>query len=100
MKLAVETKLLDVAGKEIVVSETDATPVTLRFVCVHALLNPAADEALDGVEKFKRAELAKRMYDNAEPELSVEEVAKIKMLVGKIQGPGIVYPTFQLLEGK
>ncbi len=74
--------------------------LTLRKVCVASLLGTYADEpSLPGEEKFARYKLAEKLYD-AEVDLTLEEIVKIKKLVGKFFEAGVVGPAFQALEGK
>jgi hypothetical protein len=75
--------------------------LTLKSVSVEALLATFNDEqSLSGEEKAKRYLLATRIYANDELDLTVEEVAKIKQLVGKGYGPLIVGQAWEMLEGK
>lgn len=72
----------------------------LKMVCINALLaNSEDDKKIDGEEKLKRYELAKKIAGANEPlKLRSEEVALIKKLVGKVFGTLIVGQTFQMLE--
>ena len=51
-----------------------------------------------GEEKLKRYKLAMLIYDNDAPELSIEDLAKIKELVGKAYVPLIVGQVWSMLE--
>jgi len=53
-----------------------------------------------GVDKVKKYELAKRIYETDEVLLSVEEIVLIKDRVGDSFGPMVVGQVFKLLEGK
>jgi hypothetical protein len=53
---------------------------------------------LAGEDKFKRWQIAQKIDEHLEAEISVEDVALIKRLIGKAFGPIVVGPAFQLLE--
>lgn len=75
--------------------------VTLKSVSVEALLAMFEDErSLSGNEKAERYVLATRIYANNLLDLTVEEVAKVKHLIGKGYGALIVGQAWEMLEGK
>jgi hypothetical protein len=76
-------------------------PTTLKEVAVNILLTLLDDERnLPGEEKAKRSLLATRIYANPENiDLTVEELALIKKLIGKAYTPLIVGQAWQMLEG-
>ena len=90
----------DLDGKEI--PSQNGKPATLGGVSVDALLATFQDEQnLSGEEKLKRWELAVKIKNGVDPvELSVEEIALIKKLIGKAYGPLISGQAWQMLEGK
>ena len=57
------------------------------------------DEKIGGDVKFKRHQIAARIYGKQYAELTIEEIALIKELIGKAYGPAVVGPAFNLLEG-
>ncbi len=67
-------------------------PYLLRDACVLALDRADADDKRpDGTEKSKRGHLAMHIYGSQEPlRLSVEDVALIKRLVGKVFNSAIL----------
>lgn len=72
---------------------------TLRAVCVGALLGVYADEqSLGGEEKFRRYQLAERLNAGGVQEVSAEEVALLKKLVGKNWPPAVLGPAYEALE--
>lgn len=72
---------------------------TLREVCVGALLAVYADEqALAGEEKFRRYKLAERVSPGGVQEVSAEEVALLKKLIGKNWPPAVLGPAYEALE--
>ena len=80
----------------------DIKDLTLKTVSVEALLATFDDErSLSGEEKAKRYLLATRIYANPEDiDLTVEEIAKIKQLIGKGYGPLVVGQAWEILEGR
>lgn len=75
---------------------------TLGGACFNSLMAQFDDEkGLTPEEKFKRGKLAEKIYSaKGEVEVSAEEVAEIKKLIGKAYGQLIVIRTWELLEGK
>ena len=95
MKINFNQPIKNIQGEEI-------KDLTLKTVSVEALLATFSDEqSLSGEEKAKRYVLATRIYTNPEElGLTVEEVAKIKQLIGKGYGPLVVGQVWEMLEGK
>lgn len=92
MKINFNQVIKNIKGEEI-------KDLTLKSVSVEALLATFADEqSLSGEEKAKRYLLATRIYANDELDLPVEEVAKVKQLIGKGYGPLIVGQAWDMLE--
>ena len=101
MKLDKDAALFDFNGKPITAAENK--PLTLGWLCLEALQMIFEDEkGLSGEEKQKRFYLAHRISRNKAPNLTSEEVAKIKALAAKVPhwGPLIVGQLWELLEGK
>lgn len=72
---------------------------TLGGVCIGALLGVYADEqSLSGDEKFKRYKLAERISAGGEQDVSAEEVALLKKLIGKNWPPAVLGPAYEALE--
>jgi hypothetical protein len=76
----------------------EATDATLKSTIVNALLSPVQKE--QGTEKVKKYELAKRIYEADEIELTAEEITLIKSRVGDTFVPIVVGRVFEMLEGK
>ncbi len=93
-------KLIHLDGEPI--KNQEKKDVTLLDACVNSLLS-MTNENIDGVEKLARYKLAQKISDSegeeASVEVTVEEISKIKKLVGMVQGPLTVGPVYQLLEG-
>jgi len=72
---------------------------TLGAVCVAALLGAYADEqSLSGEEKFRRYQLAGRIHAGGIQDVSAEEVAQLKKLIGKNWPPAVLGPAYEALE--
>jgi len=76
--------------------------LTLKSVSIEALLATFEDErSLSGEEKVKRFVLATRIESNSnDMDFKVEDVAKIKQLIGKGYGPLVVGQAWEMLDGK
>lgn len=86
-----------IAAPEQLIPEPD--PLTLRSVLCNALMGQYEDEkALNGEEKVLRWKLAQKVHSEDEPDLTVEDVALVKKLVGKAYGPVVVGPALTLLD--
>ena len=100
MQIDVTQELKTLSGAPIPVDET-REPFTLRAVCVNVLLGQAADErGITGEEKFKRYELARKIYNEDKPELSVEDLALLKKLIGAGYAPLVVGQAWQMIDPK
>lgn len=78
------------------VKEGDAV-LTLRVVCMGVLL--MTDERdVSSEDKYKRCKLADRIGEDGVQDVSVEEVALIKRLIGRSCQPIVVGPAYDLLE--
>lgn len=74
-------------------------PLTLGRLAMNVLTATYPDEkTLSGEDKFKRGELALRVYKGGKVNLSVEDIAEIKGLVAKAYGPLIVRKAWPLLD--
>jgi hypothetical protein len=83
------------------ISDADGKEATLRKVSIEALAATYQDEStLSGEEKLKRFELAMKVKNTPTPiDLTVEEVATIKKLIGKAFGVIVVGQAWKMLEG-
>jgi hypothetical protein len=71
----------------------------LQKIIVDALqANVKGEESIAGTEKVKRFQLAVKVYSGDEVELSAEDIALIKDLIGKLYGPLVVGRSYELLE--
>lgn len=77
----------------------DEKPLTLQRVSINALMTPMEDEKnLSGEEKFARYKLASRINASSIVEVTAEEIAMLKKLIGNVYAPIIVGPAFEALE--
>ena len=82
MKIDIAQHLIGYDGEPI--QDGSDGPLTLRSVCCSALVGNYSDEqALPGEDKVRRFCLAQRLHSCAHPELTVEEIALIKLLIAK-----------------
>lgn len=90
--------VLDMTGKPYL-AEDGKTPKTLGQFCEDALVADFPDERgkVEGAEKFKRWQLAVKIRDGAK-DLTAEETATVKALVGKGYAPAVVGPIWQALD--
>lgn len=72
---------------------------TLGGVSIAALLGAYADEqGLSGEEKFRRYQLAERIHAGNVQDVSAEEIALLKKLIGKNWPPAVLGPAYEALE--
>lgn len=94
------TKVLVGLNKEPLKQKDNTDHATLGYVCTEALMATYRnEEQLSAEKKVGRYKLAQKIVGEGEIELSVEEVALLKELVGKAFGPSVVGPAYELLEG-
>ena len=74
----------------------NAIDATIQGAIVNAILLPVEKET--GVEKVRKYELAKRIYNNDEVDLNEDEIKLIKDCVGKGFAPIVVGQVFELLK--
>lgn len=93
-----DKELVDFEGK--MIPNTSGQPATLRGIAVDALVATyQGEDKLSGEEKVKRFILAEKLY-KGENEVSVEEIALLKNLIGKAFATIVVGQAWQILEGK
>ena len=79
---------------------TDPEPVTLRGVLTTSLITQTREQKqVTGDEKAKRWALAIRIEQQDAPELTLEEMALVKRLVGEIQPTLTAGQVWAMLEG-
>lgn len=99
MKLNVTQVLKDIKGDDLLDSTVkEVTPITLRMVFVNALMIPEQEDT--GAKKAEKYGLAIDIQRNDEVQITAEQSALLKEVVGKSYGPMIVGPVFGILDGK
>ena len=106
----VSAPILDIDGKPIPACAAKTPecerPMTLGDVAMTALLTPYPDEAegtrggvpITGQQKADRMALAIRIHDGGKVDLTAEQIALAKLLVGKAYGPLVVGRAWALLD--
>jgi hypothetical protein len=66
----------------------------------------SGEEPLSGIDKFKRHQLARRIYSSTALkdasmtcDVTAEEIALVKHVIAKAYGPIVLGPAYELLEG-
>jgi hypothetical protein len=73
--------------------------LTLGRAVVNALFVMLPEERdLSGEQKFSRGLLAKRVESDPKAQLSAEEIAVVKRLIGKTYGTAVVVQAYQMLD--
>ena len=85
-------------GEDVKDPETEKS-VTIASAAVEALLANYNDEQISGEDKLKRWNLAQKVNGGGDVDLTVEELALIKEVVGKGFGANVVGPVWTALEG-
>lgn len=106
MKIDVDQVLMSygkVSGtKEEIVDKTNGEKVTLRVICINALMyfNAKNPENIDGVEKLARGKIADKIFEGGVVELDSKEITKIEDILGKFFSTMIHNAVYNLLEQK
>jgi hypothetical protein len=100
MLIKTNTVITNLAGESMKDMDADgnASDATLKSTIVNALLSPVQKET--GTDKVQKYELAKKVYEADEIELTAEEITLIKARVGDAFVPIVVGRVFEMLEGK
>ena len=88
--------------KENIVTAEKGEKIILKTVCVNALLSMQGEkkgEEIDGNEKIKRFLLAEKIQKCDEIDLKLENIVKIKNIIGILYTPLIVGQVCSILEG-
>ena len=97
MKRDFSTALVGLGDAKLV--DGEGVALTLASVAVSALMGTYQDEqGITGEEKFKRYQIAQRLSSAGTQEVTAEEVALIKRLIGKAYTPMVVGPAYIALE--
>lgn len=89
-----DAPILSLDGKPIAKDADGSGQAAMKDVIVFQLLNSDIGKP-SGVAKAARFALAMRLHKGGECDLTAEELALIKQLVGESYAPAIVGPVFQ-----
>ncbi len=99
MKIDLNEVLIGYDGKEIINSQDDKTPTTVRKVLEVALLSASPEEYKTGEQKYKVYKLLKRIGgDIEEADLAAADITLLKDVVAAVYGPAVVGTVFDLLD--
>lgn len=91
--------IVDQAGIQRIEDMAGAPPLTLGRAVMHALFSaPPEERDVLPEEKWARAALAMQIRDDPAAELTAEQIAKIKRLLGRLYGGLIIMRAFPLLD--
>jgi len=100
VKIDLDAELKGYDGVVLKPKESEDKVLTLGGACCNALMANFDDEKrLEGKKKLERHVLAHRIYQGGEQDLSLDDLALLKKLIGKAYGARVVGPAFLLLEG-
>ena len=99
MKINVSEVLTTIDKKPL---KVDGADMTLKDACIRALFALSNEDMKrqSGQEKMDRYTLGLKINKGGEVDLTVDEAAKVKGLIGETFGPVVVGPAWLLLEGK
>lgn len=97
MKINFNQKLKTLEGKPLEDSLSNKV-LTLKDVCVDALLAKHGDENPTAIQKIERYQLANSIHSGKKKELTVEEVVLVKELVGSAFNVIVVGQALEMLE--
>jgi len=108
VKVPITSTLHDIEGiplRDAAIRDTDGKVLrperdfTLRKACTEALqaLNLNGDSP-DGEERFKRYQLALKVMSSEEPDLTADEIVKLKRLIGLAFGAIVVGRAYEILD--
>lgn len=98
MKFNPSTAILDLNGEAIKTKQD--SDLVMSEVCCNALLAEIQGEQATGEEKLKKFLLAKRIHVATDQiDVTVEEAALLKRLIGKLYGALVSGQAWQILEG-
>lgn len=97
MKINFDAVLTGLEGQPLL--DDTKQPVTLKALSLGALMSVfVGEENLTGEEKLSRYQLASTIHRGSIVDLKVEDIAKIKFLIGKAYGVLAVGKAYELLD--
>ncbi len=97
MKITFDKVLLTLDGQQMQDKDSNK-PLTLRQICVDALLVVDKGESLSSEEKIQRYNLALNIYQGTKDSLSPEDVVLLRELIGKYYTTMVVGQVFPMLD--
>lgn len=97
MKIDFDKVLLTLDGQQMQDKDSNE-PLTLRKICVDALLVIDKGETLSGEDKIKRYDLALNIYQGKKDSLSPEDAVLLRELIGKYYTTMVVGQVFPMLD--
>ncbi|HDY88859.1 MAG TPA: hypothetical protein ENH82_12205 [bacterium] len=102
MKINLDQKMLGVDGIKVLPNPENGMDLTLKDVCINAVLAPTlqGDKPDNEKEKYEFGELFGKLRDckKSEIDLSSNEIVKIKKKIGIIYSPLVLWQAFDMLE--
>lgn len=98
MKVKINQKLMGSDGEPLQKEKGQA--ITFKDIAIHSILSPVQGD--DEKKKWDKYEIYRKLQDakGAEVELKTEEVAILKLAIGKIQPPLIMGQCWEIIESK
>ena len=98
MKIDFSQEIISLSGKPF--EKEKDVPATLGDMCVTALLAEDPKDPTPAVDKLKRWELSKLIFEAKEVELTAEQIVLINKMAGKVFAPPLMGAIYDLLESK
>lgn len=95
MRVELETQICGLDGTHLIDGDG---PLTLKRVCINALLNQFPGDNETGEDKLRRFQLAKKMNERQSLELSAEAIAELKQRIARGYGPLVCGQSWELLD--
>lgn len=99
MKIDLNKNIIDQKGETVYTDAAKTEQFTLGVLVCTALLGEYQQERIDGPEKHRRFKLWSKIKAGGVQEISIEEAALFKSLIGMGWGPIVVGQAWDLLEG-
>lgn len=98
MKIDFNSTLKHIDGKDLTVTDAKIG-LTLKAVCIEALMQIVPHESPSGEVKFKRYELALKVNEGGATDITPEEATMLKECIARVYGVAVVGPAWKLLNG-
>lgn len=99
MKINLDVEILDIRGRPIIIQGEEEV-LTLKDVCINAILLEGQDEKIEGKEKVRRYQLALKIKEGGVQNLSVEDLSLLKEKVGRMYTVLVAGQALPLLDGE